>query len=70
MSTANNDTGIGDRKRPLPSSKARDYFSQITVSFSATANSDGGTTVDKNRLMCDLCQKPVKAPSGKTIVNL
>ena len=46
-----------DEKRRWPSAKARDYFS--------VPSADGGHG-DKDKLLCDLCHKPVKAPGGKS----
>ena len=43
-----------DEKRRWPSAKARDYFS--------VPSADGYG----NKLLCDLCHKPVKAPGGKS----
>ena len=43
-------------KRRWPSAKARDYF--------CVPSADGHG--DKNKLLCDLCHKPVKAPGGKS----
>ena len=45
-----------DEKRRWPSAKARDYFS--------VQSADGHG--DKDKSLCDLCHKPVKAPGGKS----
>ena len=45
-----------DEKRRWPSAKARGYFS--------VPSADGHG--DKDKLLCDLCHKPVKAPRGKS----
>ena len=49
-----------DEKRRWPSAKARDYFS--------VPSADGHG--DKDKLLCDLCHKPVKAPGGKSMPSI